>query len=467
VNETLRMVDGRAVLRIERRLAHPPAKVWRALTEPGELSQWFPATVSMDLRVGAEIQFEFGGGRILELDPPRVFAFSWDDSLLRFELRPDGDGCLLVFTHTFDDRAGAASFAAGWRRCLDAMERLLAGEPVAHVRPPAELHDAYLDAFGLDTGEVEQTGDGWRVRFERQLTQPAGAAWAALTAAPPRVGAPPPAGFTTGLVRPGAVTAVTAPRLLEYEWLQADRPVGRVRWELSDQRGTGHGARLLLTQTGPAELADQRATALSAWRHHLCGVARQLRTGATGPASDPALGTLCRTGDGRLVLRFERRLAHPPERVWRALTERDQLRQWFPVHVDVDLSCGAGLRFDLTAEAKRRLALADQDTTSTGEVTRFDPPRLLEYTWGEETTRWELTPDGAGGCRLVFTDFFDGDLDQPDHRDAAAQASAAWHACLDLLAARLSDQQVDWSTWDRAAGLNDDYLAVARSAVRV
>ena len=34
--------DGRPAVRIERALRHPVAKVWRALTEPSQLNQWFP-----------------------------------------------------------------------------------------------------------------------------------------------------------------------------------------------------------------------------------------------------------------------------------------------------------------------------------------------------------------------------------------------------------------------------------------
>ena len=37
MNATLRTVDDRAVLRMERRLAHPPEKVWRALTDAGRV----------------------------------------------------------------------------------------------------------------------------------------------------------------------------------------------------------------------------------------------------------------------------------------------------------------------------------------------------------------------------------------------------------------------------------------------
>ena len=281
MDATLRTMDGRAVLRLERRLAHPPARVWRALTEPAELSRWFPATVSLELFVGAEVRFDFGdaapGGRITVLDPPRVFEFTWGDDLLRWELRPEGGGCVLVFTHTFDDRAGAASFASGWRGCLDALELVLDGRPVELTRPPADLHDAYVDAFDLDAGVWEADGEGWRVRFERQLTRPASEVWDGLAASPPRVGDPPPTLFTTAAAPPGAVSARQRPGLLEYAWRHDGRVAGRVRWELSDERGTGHGARLILTQTGPHDLEGVRDTALVAWREHLRDLARRLR----------------------------------------------------------------------------------------------------------------------------------------------------------------------------------------------
>lgn len=198
MSETLHYENGRAVLRMQRRLPHPPAKVWRALTDPDHLSQWFPATVTMDLAVGAVISFDFGdgpepGGEIIQLDPPHVFAFMWDDSLLRFELHPDdGDerSTLLTFTHIFDDRAAAASYASGWHGCLAAMQQILAGRPAEHARPTAELHDAYVAKFGLDAGSVEATTGGWEIRFERQLTRPAETVWAVLATPPPEIGAP-------------------------------------------------------------------------------------------------------------------------------------------------------------------------------------------------------------------------------------------------------------------------------------
>jgi uncharacterized protein YndB with AHSA1/START domain len=130
--------DGRLVLRYERRLAHRPERVWRAITEPGQLGKWFPAAVDMDLVPGGKMRFTFlekdvdsPDGRVTELDPPRVFAFDWGEENLRFELRPERDGCLLVFTNTLDDRSKLARVGAGWHLCLDVLEANLDGRDLA------------------------------------------------------------------------------------------------------------------------------------------------------------------------------------------------------------------------------------------------------------------------------------------------------------------------------------------------
>jgi uncharacterized protein YndB with AHSA1/START domain len=133
---TLETVDGRAALRFERRLAHPVETVWQAVTQPAELAHWFPAEVTVDLRVGGAMTFDQGegeptGGEVTELDPPRVLAFLWGEDQLRVELEPDDRGCVLRFTHVIGDERRAARDAAGWHVCLDALERRLAGEPPA------------------------------------------------------------------------------------------------------------------------------------------------------------------------------------------------------------------------------------------------------------------------------------------------------------------------------------------------
>src|SRR5690606_1891092 len=184
-----------------------------------------------------------------------TLAFTWGEDHLRFDLAPDGDGCRLLLTQTFDDHAGAASFASGWDRCLAALDPVVAGRPAATEPPSAALHERYARRFGLTEGRAEDTPEGWIVRFERQLTRPAGDVWALLTggapAGPPAVGGPaPPAAVAAGL-DPGPVTAVEEPALLEFAWRAGGRDAGRVRWELGHE-GTGHGARLVVVQSGPA-----------------------------------------------------------------------------------------------------------------------------------------------------------------------------------------------------------------------
>ncbi|WP_414504573.1 SRPBCC family protein [Streptomyces sp. NEAU-L66] len=275
-SDTLTTADGRTALRMERRLAHPPAKVWSAITDPAHLGQWFPSEVTVELRPGGAMTFAMPGvsgiamaGTVTDAEEPRLFAFTWGEDHLRWEITPDGDGSLLVLVHTFGDRFGGASFASGWHLCLTALSQLLDGDSTRVERDAGELHEAYLEQFDLGRGVVEVTAEGPRVRFERQLVRPAEAVWAALTSGDePAAGAPAPEGFTSRQAPAGPVTEVTAPSVLAYRW----HPQGTVRWELG--QGTGHGPRLVLTQTGP-EGFDADA-ALDAWHDRIEQLAARL-----------------------------------------------------------------------------------------------------------------------------------------------------------------------------------------------
>ena len=190
MKQELTAVDGRSVLRMERRLRHAPERVWPALTEPARLADWFPAGVQLDLRPGGAVTFTQEGvpalsGVVTDLEPPRLIAFTWGADHLRFELCPDGDGCVLLLTHTFDDRAGAASFAAGWHTCIVALELALDGRP--GVDPGVDhrgLHERYLAELGLLDAVATDTAEGWEVRVERQLVHPEDVVRAALPDAP-------------------------------------------------------------------------------------------------------------------------------------------------------------------------------------------------------------------------------------------------------------------------------------------
>ncbi|ASO18620.1 uncharacterized protein YndB with AHSA1/START domain [Actinoalloteichus hoggarensis] len=322
---TLHTVDGRPQLRLRRELAHPPAKVWRAITDPAELVHWFPAAVRTELRAGAPMHFVFDGGElvdtdgeILEIDPPRVFVYRWGQEVLRWEIVPAEHGCVLDFSHTFTgpdawgDRLAAPRHAAGWMDCLDALDDRLDGRPTPASGPADggwfDRCERYTEAFGVAEGLVDETPEGFRLRVARDLVQSAEEIWAVLgsdeettppdaaasagraedaenrdadgdatpTTAPsgsPAVGAAPPLRFTNGFVPAGPVVAVEPARVLEYRWEHDGAPAGVLRWEF---HAHDYGCAIQIVQTVPAALADSRADALAAWQTHLEVLARTL-----------------------------------------------------------------------------------------------------------------------------------------------------------------------------------------------
>jgi len=196
VNGRLVDVDGRPALHFERTLRHPVARVWRAVTEPAELAQWFVGPVSWTPALGVTFTVAGATVEITELDPPRVLAWTWGTEAYRFELADAPEGCRLRFTHVFDAAHGpAAQHAAGWETYLDRLDALLAGHPIseidAHV-PIAELHEHYAVAFGQDPAPGRRMiaslpfrdltlEDGPCLRLERRYRHPVERLWRAIT----------------------------------------------------------------------------------------------------------------------------------------------------------------------------------------------------------------------------------------------------------------------------------------------
>jgi uncharacterized protein YndB with AHSA1/START domain len=143
------------------------------------------------------------------------------------------------------------------------------------------------------------------------------------------------------------------------------------------------------------------------------------------------LGELERQGDA-VLLRFRRRFAHPPEKVWRALVEPEHLAAWFPTTIDGERAVGARLRFRHPE---------DMFEPFDGEMLAFEPPSLLEFEWGPDVLRFELQADGDGTL-LLFTDTL-------EELGKAARDGAGWHECLDRLAYELASQTAPGDPADR------------------
>jgi uncharacterized protein YndB with AHSA1/START domain len=152
-------------------------------------------------------------------------------------------------------------------------------------------------------------------------------------------------------------------------------------------------------------------------------------------ATTQRLGTILHEPD-RLGVRYVRRLAHPRSRVWRAITESDDLRSWFPADIVGERRGGAELSVPFWPD---HVAAYDIETPVTaGRVQVWDPPSVFAWSWDTDQLRWELAEDGDGTL-LTLTVWIDDPRahgeggSSPDDITGATSAAAGYHTCLDYL----------------------------------
>jgi hypothetical protein len=134
----------------------------------------------------------------------------------------------------------------------------------------------------------------------------------------------------------------------------------------------------------------------------------------------PARGAQIRKDGEKWTLILVRELRHAPEKVWQALIDPAQLREWAPFDVEGELG-NAGAAVTLTWTGTGR----SQVTT----VVRAEAPEILEY--GD--IRWELEAWG-GGTRLTLWHNID--------RRFISWGAAGWHICFDVLDRLLSGNPI-------------------------
>jgi len=136
-----------------------------------------------------------------------------------------------------------------------------------------------------------------------------------------------------------------------------------------------------------------------------------------GPA---AAAQIRKDGEEKWTLILVRDLRQSPEKVWHALTDPAQLREWAPFEADRSLDA-AGATVNLT--------WVGTPTAHATTVKQAEAPRLLEY--GD--MRWELEPLGEG-TRLTLWHSID--------RRYISMGAAGWQICMDVLDRLLSGNPI-------------------------
>lgn len=132
----IKQVGNGYIARYERHIEHPIEQVWAMLTDNEELEKWFQELSIGDPLKGGFMKFDMQDGKfeqleIFEYTLLSVLEFDWFGDVVRFELRPEQDGCLMIFTEKFTTTTEQRiKDLAGWHVCLDVIKSLLDGKPI-------------------------------------------------------------------------------------------------------------------------------------------------------------------------------------------------------------------------------------------------------------------------------------------------------------------------------------------------
>jgi uncharacterized protein YndB with AHSA1/START domain len=109
----------------------------------------------------------------------------------------------------------------------------------------------------------------------------------------------------------------------------------------------------------------------------------------------------------------EREFAHPPEKIWRALTQPHLIEAWL-------------MKNDFVPALNQRFTLSGDWGSVDCQVLEIEPQRSLSYTWAamglDSVVTWTLTPTGAGThLRMEQSGF------RPDQDQAFRGAQYGWN----------------------------------------
>ena len=131
------MTETRSVV-VERDIAHPPEKIWRALTQPHLIAEWL---MKNDFQPVADHRFTLTGDwgsvacQVIEIEPHKTLSYSWGamglDSVVTWTLTPSGGGTRLRMEHAGfrpDQEQAYRGAQYGWQQFVTKLEQTIGKE---------------------------------------------------------------------------------------------------------------------------------------------------------------------------------------------------------------------------------------------------------------------------------------------------------------------------------------------------
>ena len=128
---------------VEREIAHPPEKLWRALTQPHLIEDWLMKNdFKPEVGHSFKLRGEWGGVldcEVLEVEPNRQLSYRWDfkhedaaynlTSVVTFTLTPTPAGTHLRMEQAGfrpDQKQAFGGAHAGWKQFFEKLDQVLA-----------------------------------------------------------------------------------------------------------------------------------------------------------------------------------------------------------------------------------------------------------------------------------------------------------------------------------------------------
>ena len=121
---------------VEREIAFPPEKIWRALTQPHLIEEWL---MTNDFKLAIDHRFNLRGDwgavdcQVLAIEPNKTLSYSWAamglESVVTWTLTPTGTGTHLRMEQTGfrpDQKQAYHGARYGWQQFFAKLEQVLA-----------------------------------------------------------------------------------------------------------------------------------------------------------------------------------------------------------------------------------------------------------------------------------------------------------------------------------------------------